>query len=107
MQLREADLDQVMHTVQNYSVDRVHTMRRQVQFLWRTYFSSISAITMATLHVLNGRIFPYAARSYHDWNEPPDMVSQLNYYVYWSDSSEMSEGKLSTSLTYLVLKGIF
>lgn len=69
-----------MSIVGNYSADRVHTMRRQIQFLWKTYFSSMSAITMATLRVLNDRIFPYAARSYHEWNEPSDLVSNVELF---------------------------
>ena len=66
-----------MEVVSHYSVDRVHAMRRQIQFLYHTYFDSMAKITLTTLDVLNSRIFPYAARSYHEWNEPPDVVSSM------------------------------
>lgn len=36
----------------------------QVEFLYRRFFSSISAIAMTTLDILNERVFPTSARGY-------------------------------------------
>ena len=76
-QVREEELPKLMEVVGNYSVDRVHSMRRQIRFLYRNYFDSMAKITLTTLDVINSRVFPYAARSYHEWNEPPDVVSNM------------------------------
>lgn len=76
-QVREEELPKLMEVVGNYSVDRVHSMRRQIRFLYHSYFDSMAKITLTTLDVINSRVFPYAARSYHEWNEPPDVVSNI------------------------------
>ena len=49
-------------------------MRRQAYFFWESYFSSMSAITLTTLQVINDRVFPYAARKYEEWNNVPNPV---------------------------------
>lgn len=106
VQVREDDLGKVMQTVGNYSMDRVHAMRRQVLFLWNTYFSSMSAITMATLQVLNSHIFPYAARSYHDWNEPLD-VPLVQNPLFLPLAPSKAQGFTAVVLTYDRLDSLF
>ena len=76
-QVREEELPKLLEVIGNYSVDRVHSMRRQIQFLYDNYFESMAKITLTTLDVINSRIFPFAGRSYHEWNEPPDVVSSM------------------------------
>ena len=36
----------------------------QVLFLYKHYFSSMAAIAMTTLHIINGRVFPTAKYGY-------------------------------------------
>ncbi|KAK7476210.1 hypothetical protein BaRGS_00032564 [Batillaria attramentaria] len=105
-QVREDDLGKVMEVVGNYSVDRVHTMRRQVQFLWKTYFSSMTAITMTTLQVLNSRIFPYAAKTYNEWNEPPD-VPLVQNPLFLPLAPSKAQGFTAVVLTYDRLDSLF
>lgn len=41
---------------------------------WERYFSSIKFITLTTLQIINDRVFPYASRTYEQWNDPPNPV---------------------------------
>lgn len=47
----------------------------QARWFWEAYFQSIKAIALATLQIINDRIYPYAAISYEEWNDPPSVVS--------------------------------
>lgn len=67
--VREDDLDKVVKILQGYSVDRVLEMRQQVRHFFSRYLATMKAITLATLQILNDRVFPYAARTYEEWNE--------------------------------------
>ena len=73
--VREDDLDQIMDIVTNVHPARVRSMLKQVQHFWENYFSSMRAITLTTLQILNDRVFPSAAKKYEDWNDPPNAVS--------------------------------
>ena len=46
----------------------------QARWFWDAYFSSMKAIGMTTLQIINDRIYPYAARTYEEWNNPPVVV---------------------------------
>ena len=75
--LREESLGQVMHIVSQISQERIYTMRRQVMHIYEQYFSSVRAITLTTLQIINDRVFPYAAKKYEEWNEPPVRVCSM------------------------------
>ncbi|KAK7828965.1 hypothetical protein U0070_002195, partial [Myodes glareolus] len=45
------------------------------RWFWEAYFQSIKAIALATLQIINDRIYPYAAISYEEWNDPPSVTS--------------------------------
>jgi hypothetical protein len=49
----------------------------QARWFWDAYFSSMKAIGMTVLQIINDRIYPYAARTYEQWNTPPVVVSNL------------------------------
>ncbi|KAL8611501.1 hypothetical protein ACOMHN_014556 [Nucella lapillus] len=106
VQVREDDLPKLMEVVGNYSVDRVHTMRRQIRFLSRSYFESMAKITLTTLQILNDRIFPYAARSYHQWNEPPD-VPLIQNPLFLPLVPSKAQGFTAVVLTFDRLDSLF
>lgn len=55
----------------------------QARWFWEAYFQSMKAIAMATLKIINDRIYPYAATSYEEWNDPPEIVSEIIYlFIY-------------------------
>ncbi len=49
----------------------------QARWFWEAYFSSMKAIGMTTLQIINDRIYPYAARIYEEWNNPAVVVSNF------------------------------
>ncbi|CAL1539459.1 unnamed protein product [Lymnaea stagnalis] len=67
--LNEEHLSNVLDVLKNFSLERIHDMRRQVHFFWQSYFKSLTDITLATLQIVNDRVFPFNARTYDQWNE--------------------------------------
>ena len=63
-----------MDVLRAVSTSHIESLRRQVQFIWRTYFSSLRVITLTTLQIINDRVFPYTALKYEHWNDPPTNV---------------------------------
>ena len=53
----------------------------QARWFWDAYFSSMKAIGMTTLQIINDRIYPYAAHTYEQWNNPPVVVSDPDLRV--------------------------
>lgn len=54
----------------------------QARWFWEAYFRSMKAIALATLQIINDRIYPYAAISYEDWNDPPAVVSKFVWFTH-------------------------
>ncbi|KAK0045554.1 exostosin-2 [Biomphalaria pfeifferi] len=67
--LKEQHLPDVLDVLNKYSPERIQDMRRQIYYYWQRYFKSLSDMTLATLQIVNDRIFPFHARSYDQWNE--------------------------------------
>ena len=81
--LDEEDLPRVVDILANVSSDRIAEMRQQVRFFWERYMSSIGAITLTSLQIINDRVFPYAAQKYEDWNEPRRVsISNVIFPIY-------------------------
>lgn len=64
------------------SDDRIAELQRQGSWLYEQYLSSIKAITLTTLKILNDRVFPQNAHTYQDWNVPPEPVSIFYIHIY-------------------------
>lgn len=54
----------------------------QARWFWEAYFSSMKAIGLTTLQIINDRIYPYAARTYEQWNNPPVVVCTCIAFFY-------------------------
>jgi len=67
-----------MEILTSVSDDRIAELQRQGSWLYEQYLSSIKAITLTTLDILNDRVFPQSARTYQDWNMPSDPVSTFS-----------------------------
>ncbi len=50
-------------------------------FYFDAYLSSMSAITLTTLQILNDRVFPYDGKTYTEWNEIPAKVRHVSPYI--------------------------
>ena len=75
MFVSEDNLSNLMEILTGVSDDRIAELQRQGRWLYEQYLSSIKAITLTTLDILNDRVFPQSARTYQDWNMPADPVS--------------------------------
>ncbi|XP_014769129.1 exostosin-2 [Octopus bimaculoides] len=103
--IREDELGQVLNIVKAFSMERIYEMRRQVQFYWDRYFKSLKDITLTTLQIINDRVFPYAARPYEDWNEPPSLG--VRRQVFLPMITPQSPGFTAVILTYDRLDSLF
>uniref|UniRef100_A0A8D1J2Q6 Exostosin glycosyltransferase 2 n=1 Tax=Sus scrofa TaxID=9823 RepID=A0A8D1J2Q6_PIG len=70
----EEKMSDVYSILQSIPRRQMEEMQRQARWFWEAYFQSIKAIALATLQIINDRIYPYAAISYEEWNDPPSVV---------------------------------
>ncbi|MGH0148460.1 UNVERIFIED_CONTAM: hypothetical protein FKN15_018236 [Acipenser sinensis] len=70
----EDKLSEMYSILKSIPQRQVEEMQRQAHWFWEAYFSSMKAIALATLQIINDRIYPYAARSYEQWNDPSVVV---------------------------------
>ncbi|XP_014398788.1 PREDICTED: exostosin-2 isoform X4 [Myotis brandtii] len=70
----EEKMADVYSILQSIPQRQIEEMQRQARWFWEAYFQSIKAIALATLQIINDRIYPYAAISYEEWNDPPTVV---------------------------------
>ena len=75
MFVSEDNLGNLMEILTSVSDDRIAELQRQGSWFYEQYLSSIKAITLTTLDILNDRVFPQNAHTYQDWNMPTDPVS--------------------------------
>jgi glucuronyl/N-acetylglucosaminyl transferase EXT2 len=75
----EDDLGNLMEILTSVSDGRIAELQRQGSWLYEQFLSSVKAITLTTLDIINDRVFPQSARTYQDWNMPSDPVSTLIY----------------------------
>ena len=80
----EDELANLTAILEHITSQRIHDMRKQVQFYWEHYFSSMQKITLTTLQIINDRVFPYAARKYEEWNDPPNKVFGIFVFCHIS-----------------------
>lgn len=79
MTLLEDDLENVIQILDSYTQEKIYELRQQVKFIWESFFSTPKVIALTTLQIINDRVFPYAGRSYEEWNEIPNTVSAITY----------------------------
>ena len=58
------ELEEVVEKLRSIPEAMVTEWRSQVLYLYNRYFSSMAAIVMATLDILDERVFPISSRSY-------------------------------------------
>lgn len=104
--VREDDLHLVLDIVKSFSMERVYEMRQQVAFFWEKYISTMKAITMTTLEILNDRVFPYAARKYEEWNDYP-RKGVIRNPLFLPLLPPSSQGFTAVILTYDRLESLF
>lgn len=75
----EDELENMIQILESYSQEKIYELRQQVNFIWQKYFSSPKVIALTTLQIINDRVFPYAGKSYEDWNDIPNTVRFQHY----------------------------
>ncbi|KAK0133637.1 Exostosin-2 [Merluccius polli] len=87
---------------------QVEEMQRQARWFWDAYFSSMRAIGMTTLQIINDRIYPYAAHTYEQWNNPPVVKwSSVNSPLFLPLIPPRSPGFTAVVLTYDRIESLF
>ena len=104
--IRERDLGNVLVVLKGMSMIQIQSMRSQGKFFYEKYFSSVSSITLTTLEILNGRVFPDAALSHDDWNTPPD-CSSVHSPLLLPIDSPLDNGFTAVILAYDRIESLF
>uniref|UniRef100_A0A670JF98 Exostosin-2 n=1 Tax=Podarcis muralis TaxID=64176 RepID=A0A670JF98_PODMU len=78
------------------------------RWFWEAYFQSMKAIALATLKIINDRIYPYAATSYEEWNDPPAIKwSSVSNPLFLPLIPPQSQGFTAIVLTYDRVESLF
>lgn len=80
-------------------------LQRQGEWLYEQYFASNEKIVQTVLAELNDRIFAYRAKSYFDWNVPPQRAMQNPLFL--SRVAQKSQGFTAVILTYDRIESLF
>ncbi|XP_041052857.1 exostosin-2 isoform X1 [Carcharodon carcharias] len=87
---------------------QVEDMQKRARWFWEAYFKSMKAIALATLQIINDRIYPYAAKSYEDWNDPTAVkVVSVNNPLFLPLIPPRSQGFTAVVLTYDRVESLF
>ncbi|KAI5608272.1 exostosin-2, partial [Silurus asotus] len=80
----------------------------KARWFWDAYFSSMKDIGLTTLQIINDRIYPYAARTYEQWNNPPVVKwSSVNSPLFLPLIPPRSPGFTAVVLTYDRVESLF
>ncbi|XP_047485553.1 exostosin-2-like [Penaeus chinensis] len=107
VQIYEEDLPTLMQTIKtDISEKRLEEMHKQVLWLYEKYFSTMEAITLTTLKILNDRVFPAHARSLEQWNRRP-IPTAVSNPLFLPITAPVNEGFTAVILTYDRLESLF
>lgn len=87
----ENNIKNLVKIVHSVSKERRGELYWQLRWVYEQYFASVEKITLATLEIMNEKVFPLAARVYEEWNTPEHLVRkhffilivliQIAYYI--------------------------
>lgn len=66
----ESEIHRIPAVLKEISASEIMDMRTQGRWFWNKYFSSMGKIALATLRILNDRVYRHTAWKYEDWNAP-------------------------------------
>ncbi|RWS27310.1 exostosin-2-like protein, partial [Leptotrombidium deliense] len=70
VRIQEHALPEIVNILKQMSPETILQMRDQSLFIFEKYFSSMKAIVLSTLKILNERFFPQFSTPKEDWNKP-------------------------------------
>nr|XP_023509683.1 exostosin-2 isoform X2 [Equus caballus] len=104
----EEKMSDVYSILQSIPQRQIEEMQRQARWFWEAYFQSIKAIALATLQIINDRIYPYAASSYEEWNDPPTVKwGSVSNPLFLPLIPPQSQGFTAIVLTYDRVESLF
>ncbi|XP_073514265.1 exostosin-2 [Phyllobates terribilis] len=104
----EEKILEMYSVLQNLPPRQVEEMQRQARWFWEAYFKSMKSIALTTLQIINDRIYPYAARSYEEWNDPPSVKwSSVSNPLFLPLIPPQSQGFTAVVLTYDRVESLF
>uniref|UniRef100_A0A2D4P8L9 Exostosin-2 n=1 Tax=Micrurus surinamensis TaxID=129470 RepID=A0A2D4P8L9_MICSU len=104
----EEKMPELYNILQSIPQRQIEEMQRQARWFWEAYFQSMKAIAMATLKIINDRIYPYAATSYEEWNDPPEIKwSSVSNPLFLPLIPPQSQGFTAIVLTYDRVESLF
>ncbi|XP_063050071.1 exostosin-2, partial [Engraulis encrasicolus] len=104
----EEKLPEMYTILKNIPHRQVEEMQRQARWFWEAYFSSMKTIGLTTLQIINDRIYPYAARTYEEWNNPPAVKwSSVSNPLFLPLIPPRSPGFTAVILTYDRIESLF
>ncbi|XP_040183984.1 exostosin-2 [Rana temporaria] len=104
----EEKILEMISILQGVSQRQVEEMQRQARWFWEGYFRSMKTIALTTLQIINDRIYPYASRSYEEWNDPPSVKwSSVNNPLFLPLIPPQSQGFTAVVLTYDRIESLF
>uniref|UniRef100_A0A674GV97 Exostosin glycosyltransferase 2 n=1 Tax=Taeniopygia guttata TaxID=59729 RepID=A0A674GV97_TAEGU len=104
----EEKMPEMYSILQSIPQRQIEEMQRQARWFWEAYFRSMKAIALATLQIINDRIYPYAAISYEEWNDPPAVKwSSVSNPLFLPLIPPQSQGFTAVVLTYDRVESLF
>ncbi|KAG2462730.1 EXT2 protein, partial [Polypterus senegalus] len=104
----EDNLSEMYSILKSIPARQVEEMQRQARWFWEAYFRSMKNIVMTTLQIINDRIYPYAARSYEEWNDPPSVKwASVNSPLFLPLIPPRAPGFTAVVLTYDRIESLF
>ncbi|XP_049955554.1 exostosin-2 [Schistocerca serialis cubense] len=104
--ITEADLGRLTEILSSVSDERLEDLRAQGHWLYHRYFSTLKAITLTALDIINDRVFPQYARTYDDWNMAPNPLSTKSP-LFLQLTAPRSQGFTAVVLTYDRVESLF
>lgn len=104
--LGEADLSSVMDLVGGVSLKRQQEMSAQGFWLYNRYFSTVEAVTLTALEIINDRAFPQHAKVYEDWNSAPHLRTPQSP-LFLPLTAPKAPGFTAVILTYDRVESLF
>ncbi|CAG2167283.1 unnamed protein product [Oppiella nova] len=107
VRIRSHSLSDLMAILTLIPDKKMDEMRVQTTFLWKTYFSSMKAIALTTLKIINERIFPNSAVPADHWNQANPSLTTDYAIISPKFSSRQSIGFTAVILTYDRLESLY
>lgn len=106
VQVREADLADLIAILRELSDNRKREMRQYGRLIYDKYFATLTKITLTTLEVINERVFAHQRRTYSENNLPTDEKCVRNP-LFAPIISPRSQGFTALILTYDRVSSLF